>query len=922
MKVSIAVFAVFFLSSVCFASFFPFEYEERKLKNGLTVVSIKTPTPGQAAMMTIVRTGSRDEYEPGHTGFAHLFEHMMFRGTKTRPGNEYYAATQAVGADTNASTGADTTMYHLNFAAEDLDFILSIEADRFMNLSYSKEDFKTETGAVLGEYLGNISKPYRLTRERLQETAFKKHTYRHTTMGFEKDIRNMPTMYDYSLSFYKRYYRPENTVLLIMGDVAPHRAHVLVKKHFGSWKGGYVPPKVPKEPPQRATRRAHVDFPGRATPTITLAFKAPAFSATSKEAVCCEILGQLLFSRQSDAFQKLVVKEKLALRLHERFKLSRDPGLLTVTAALKDEKDGPKVEAMLLAEIKQCIETGPKAERVKEVISHEKYDFLNELAHIKWSLFEIGDFLSFGGSMKTLENYFATLNRITPKDIQQAARKYLRTRSMTVITLTGAEDKKAPKPWSAEIVELPEKSDPTTSITHWFKVGSQDDPKGKEGLWHLTTKMIVGGGTQNKTFQELQRAYFPFAPYIDGRTDKEMTTFSVQLHKDNQRKFYELWREMVFTPAFRQEDFTRIKEQTLQYLDKELRYSNDEELAKQTLQHYLFAGSAYSHPNNGYIESVRSITLQDVKDFHAKHFTQDRLVSGLGGSYAKTLALRIKKDSQRLGRGAHQAPLAPAPAAPKGLEIVIVEKESKSTAISAAFPLKLLRNDTDFIPLLIANSWLGEHRNSISHLFQVIRAKRGLNYGDYSYIEAFPEGQWREFPPPNVCRRKQLFQLWIRSVRNEQAVFALKAALRELEKLVKRGLTKEQFEKTQKFLSKYCHHYAKTTQHRLAYKLDDMFYGVEEGYLETLSSKIKKATLAQVNKAIRKHLQAKNMKIVLVTGAPDLLFEQLKKNKPTPVTYRTPKSAEIVREDKLIEAYRLNVSSIERVKNSELFLGR
>ena len=109
--------------------------------------------------------------------------------------------------------------YHLNFAAEDLDFILSIEADRFQNLDYTQDEFKTETGAVLGEFLGSKSSPHHWLNEKLQKTAFEKHTYRHTTMGFEKDIRNMPSMYEYSLSFYERYYRPENTVLLILGDI-------------------------------------------------------------------------------------------------------------------------------------------------------------------------------------------------------------------------------------------------------------------------------------------------------------------------------------------------------------------------------------------------------------------------------------------------------------------------------------------------------------------------------------------------------------------------------------------------------------------------------------------------------------------------------------------------------------------------------
>ena len=223
-------------------------------------------------------------------------------------------------------------------------------------------------------------------------------------------------------------------------------------------------------------------------------------------------------------------------------------------------------------------------------------------------------------------------------------------------------------------------------MAHWFKVGSQNDPKGKEGLCHLTMRIILEGGTKTKSYQQMRKAYFPFAPYVDGRTDKEMTTFSVQLHKDNISPFYELWRESVFSPGFRKEDFDRVKEDTLQYLEKELRYGNDEELAKQTLHHFIFEDTFYGHPINGYINSLRSITLEDVKNFHSTHFTKERLVNAIGGSYPRTLLYELKKDVRALPQGQGSQPKAPQPKKCKGLEVYIVGKESTSTAISAAFP--------------------------------------------------------------------------------------------------------------------------------------------------------------------------------------------------------------------------------------------
>ena len=149
----------------------------------------------------------------------------------------------------------------------------------------------------------------------------------------------------------------------------------------------------------------------------------------------------------------------------------------------------------------------------------------------------------------------------------------------------------------------------------------------------------------------------------------------------------------------------------------------------------------------------------------------------------------------------------------------------------------------------------------------MIREHRGLNYGDYSYIEAFPEGGHRTMPPVNVPRREQLFEIWIRTLPNDKAVFALRAALRELQSLVDHGLTEQQFELTRGFLKKYSLHFAETTSARLGYAVDDRFYGIDgEGHLARFRKMMDELTLDDVNGAIKRHLQTANLKIAIVTG--------------------------------------------------------
>ena len=216
----------------------PFDATERTLPNGLRVIVVPTGFPNIVSLQIPVQTGSRNEVEPGKSGFAHFFEHMMFRGTKAFPPEAYQAILTKAGARQNAFTTDDFTNYHTTFASEDLETILKIEADRFQNLDYSLEGFKTESRAVLGEYNKNSANPIQKLIEVQRDNAFKVHTYRHTTMGFLKDIEDMPNQFEYSKAFFDRWYRPEYTTVIVAGDVTPDEVLPLVEKYWGSWKAG------------------------------------------------------------------------------------------------------------------------------------------------------------------------------------------------------------------------------------------------------------------------------------------------------------------------------------------------------------------------------------------------------------------------------------------------------------------------------------------------------------------------------------------------------------------------------------------------------------------------------------------------------------------------------------------------------------
>lgn len=457
-------------------------------------------------------------------------------------------------------------------------------------------------------------------------------------------------------------------------------------------------------------------------------------------------------------------------------------------------------------------------------------------------------------------------------------------------------------------VLLPVAGDPAVSFKIAFTFGAQNDPAGKEGLANLTAQMMSEGATRKHAYTEILALLYPMAAGYGVRVDKELTTFSGRVHRDNVEAYTGLLLDAILEPAFREDDFARIRQRTRDFIAKQLRYSSDEELGKQTLCEMAYAGSRYAHLNAGTIAGLDAITLDDVRAFHAAHVTRANLVLALGGGYDKALLDRVQSEMAKLpaGKPATLPPPAVAPLA--GRPVTIVTKPGASTAISFGHPIDLKRGARDFYALWLANSWLGEHRNSSSHLYQVIRETRGMNYGDYSYIEIFPEGGFRSMPPPNVPRRRQLFEVWIRPVPNEQAHFAVRAAVREVESLAKNGLTQDQFEVTKSFLSKYCLHFAETTSDRLGYALDDRIYGIgAPGHLEQFRRIVPTLTRDEVNAAIRKHLKPANLHFALVSALGDTLADRLAAGAPSPITYATPKPQSVLDEDKVIAAYPLAI---------------
>jgi zinc protease len=933
---------------------FPFPIEKTVLDNGLTIITVPADTPGVISYYTIVRTGSRNEIEPGLSGFAHFFEHMMFRGTPRNSNEQYNAKMKAMGADSNAFTTDDWTAYHTTASADALATIIELEADRFQNLSYDVPAFQKEARAVLGEYNKIASSPLLLLDETMQDVAYEKHTYKHTTIGFLKDIVDMPNQYEYSRKFFDRWYRPDNCIVLVVGDARHKEVVELARRQYSGWKPGVAKIEIPVEPAQTAERRRDLEWKGVTQPYLYVGYHVPGFDPQSRDIAALDVLGEAIFSQVSPLYRKLVLDEARVETITAGAQFHRDPTLFTIMARLHDAADMASIEKEIYRALHAAAETPIDAQQLADIKSHMRYGFATSLDSTNAIARALGSFLELTGNPDSLNEIYATYEQVTPEDVQRVAKKYFSPENRTVVTLLSEKDAaakgQAAKAESAPVAAKekphtaapaattaktsPRKADdglnagtkngsPLVTLRIAFRAGSQDDPPGKEGLAALTARMVSEGGSDEVSYSELLEMLYPLAGRMDGQCDKEVTIFTGEVHRDKLAEFYPLFADTLLKPRFDQADFERLRQEHLSYLSARLRGNDDENLGKWLLQLSLYPPThPYGHVDQGTIAGLQAITLDDVRNFYKSHYTQAAMTAVAAGGISDAFRERLSKDlAAGLPAGKANVSELPAPHQPDGLELSIVEKPTIATAISLGFPIDVTRADDDYYALAVASSAFGEHRTFNGRLMKNMRGKRGLNYGDYAYIENFIQDGPSTFVLPGVPRRQQYFSIWIRPVPHDKGVFALRQALRELDHLVKDGLTEEEFEATRNFLFHYSKLWAQSQSRRVGYDLDGQFYG-RASQIEELKRRLPSITREQVNTAIRKYLQAKNVSIAVVTDDASRFRDQVLSGKPTPLVYDTAGTPpEILEEDKEIESWPLPIPAdhIRIIPAKELF---
>jgi len=423
------------------APIFPYPIQKTVLDNGLSVISVPFDSPGIIAYYTVVRTGSRNEVEKGLSGFAHFFEHMMFRGTEKYSQEAYNDVLKSLGADSNAFTTDDWTCYHMTIPASALATAAEIEADRFQNLKYDEPAFQKEARAVLGEYNKSASSPFLKLEETIADTAFTTHTYKHTTIGFLADIQDMPNQYAYSKVFFDRWYRPENCSIVVTGDVDHDALVELAKKHYGEWERGTQSVVVPEEPPQTEARSASLTWPLPTLPILALAYHVPSADPSNPDVAALHALREAVFGETSPLYRALVLDEQKAETLTAFADPHRDPHLFTIFARGRKPESMPEIRERIAAALVDAAKTPISAERLKTIQSFLRYQYAAGLDSADAVAYAVGESIAMTGRPDSMNELYAAFDRLTPADLQRVAERYFTKTNETAVTLETEESK-------------------------------------------------------------------------------------------------------------------------------------------------------------------------------------------------------------------------------------------------------------------------------------------------------------------------------------------------------------------------------------------------------------------------------------------------------------------------------------------------
>ena len=762
----------------------PFQYQERTLPNGLKLVTSVDHSTPLVNIQIFYGVGSKDDPE-GRSGFAHLFEHMMFKATKDMPAEYMDRLTEDVGGLNNASTADDFTNYFDVVPSNHLERLLWAESERMSSLMVDDANFKSERAVVEEELRQRVlADPYgRFEALAIPENSFAVHPYKRPGIGSIADLDDA-SIADVR-AFHATYYRPDNAMLIVVGDFDPAQLDAWIDKYFGPIKAPATPfPRVTaKEPPRTGPKTVTTYGPNVPLPAVAITWLGPA--ASDPDQAPLTVLDALLTGGDSARLnQSLVYRQQLAQSVFSASDARQQPGLFYVGAILADGKTVKQGEAALLAEVAKLRDTPVDAAELDKAKTILVAQDLRQREPIYGRGYAFGYAHYVEGSVSKVNDDLKEIQAVTAADVQRVARKYLPDdRRVTIDYVSekqrpaGSAERPSPSRPSAPVAAAPaaptapsvqpaerqtppppgppvtprlpvasEKTLPnglrvivahdgtlplvTAQLT--VKAGGAADPAGKAGLADFTASLLnQGAGT--RTAEQVARDVEALGAQIEGSGGWDGSRVSLEAITAKLPAAMAIFADVVRRPTFAQEELERLRARTLDSLEVSLQQPG--ELARFAAADAVFAGTPYGHVLGGSPASIKRFTRADITGFHQAWYRPDDAVLVLTGDLTPEQGFALaeqafgdwKAPAQPLG----QIPAAAPQTKPR---VIVIDLPGTGQAAVDLYMPAIRRADPRYYQVLVANSVLGGGYSA--RLNEEVRVKRGLSYGANSVIDA------------------------------------------------------------------------------------------------------------------------------------------------------------------------------------------
>lgn len=753
----------------------PIAFNTRTLPNGLRVFTSLDRTTPNVSVQVWYGVGSKDD-PSGRSGFAHLFEHMMFKATRNLPAESFDRLTEDVGGVNNASTWDDFTNYFEVVPANHLQRLLWAEAERLGSLVVDEANFKSERDVVKEELRQRVlAAPYgRLFSLYLPEATYKVHPYHRPGIGSIEDL-DAATIDDVR-AFHQQYYRPDNAALIIVGNFDEAQLNAWIDQYFGPLKNPKPPiPRVDAVEPARSGPGVFDGYgPNVPLPAVAITWLGP--NAAAADAPALRVLDAILSGgKSSRLYDSLVYDQQIAAQIFSNADLPQQPGNFMVGAVMASGHDLAKGEAALLAQVERLRTAPPTDAELAEAKNELIAGKLRERETIDGRGFALGYALQVQGDPAKANTELADLKAVTAADVQRVAQKYLDPqRRMTIryraeserpkgqtaakepvpprtsATYTGPVQTLAPEgqrqalpPIAAPVqpvlptpaertlanglrVIVARSSDlPLVTADLTVKTGAWADPSGLAGATGMTAGMLTEG-TTSRSAQEIARQVEALGANLDAGASLEASSVTLNVMPDKLAAALPIMADVARNPAFKAEELERQRQQALDGL--QVSYQEPGSIAGYAIAPVVFSGTPFGHVAVGTPASIARLKPADLSAIHKAWYRPDNAVLVLTGDITPEQGFALAE--QTFGDWKRPAAaLAPAPVITPTVKARAVAIDLPGTGQASVNVTKpsIARSDPSYYTALVANTVLGGGYSA--RLNQEIRVKRGLSYG-------------------------------------------------------------------------------------------------------------------------------------------------------------------------------------------------